>query len=300
MIGTHPAAARGAAGRSPPGAALRADRGLALERSYFVVVAGFTLWVGWFGFLRPQEILRALPWPMPPLHARFVGALYLAATVFLLLSALARTRLQTRSILDIAGVWTGCLLLVTVLQWRQFDLARVQVWYWVGAYVAFPLAAAGLRRAAPPVAVPASARMRQAWVPRVLQVQGTALVVLAALLLVWPGSAQHFWPWKITPLLAQVYAGPVAAFGVGSLLLARRRNWPEARLPLLGQATFAGLALAASCWHWPLFTPGSPSRVIWFCTLALLAAVPVALGLCALRPSAASSRRSTSRVQGRS
>ena len=34
---------------------------LALHRAYFLVVLGFTLWVGRFGFFRPLEILRALP-----------------------------------------------------------------------------------------------------------------------------------------------------------------------------------------------------------------------------------------------
>jgi hypothetical protein len=101
--------------------AIKAGRGLALESSYSVAVAGFTL--------------------------------YLAARVFLLGSALARTRLQTRTILDIAFVRTGCLLLVTGPQWARFDLARVQVWYGLGAYLAFPFAATGLSWRSPPLGV---------------------------------------------------------------------------------------------------------------------------------------------------
>ena len=98
-----------------------------------MVVAGFTQWAGAFGTFWPLKILRALLWPMPPLHVRSVGALYLGTAVFLLGSALAQTRLQTRTILDFAFVWTGCLLPVTGLPWAQLDLARVQVWYGLGA-----------------------------------------------------------------------------------------------------------------------------------------------------------------------
>ena len=115
---------------------------MVLHRGYFFVVLGFTLWVGYFGFFRPLEIQRALPWPVPPLHARFIGALYLSATVFLLLAMLARSRLQVRTIVDIAFVWTGWLLLISIVHWDTFDPAREQVWFWAVAYVAFPAAAA--------------------------------------------------------------------------------------------------------------------------------------------------------------
>ena len=72
--------------------------GLAAHRVYFFVVLWFTLWVGFFGTFRPEEILRALPWPVPPLHARFIGAFYLSATVFLLLSLFAKSLLAVRTI----------------------------------------------------------------------------------------------------------------------------------------------------------------------------------------------------------
>jgi hypothetical protein len=60
------------------------------RRWYALLVSGFTAWVGCMGLFRPTDILRALPWPVPPLHARTVGALYLAATVFLCLAAASR------------------------------------------------------------------------------------------------------------------------------------------------------------------------------------------------------------------
>ena len=252
---------------------------LALHRGYFFVVLWFTAWVGFFGFFRPQEILRALPWPVPPLHARFIGALYLAATVFLCLAMLARTRLQVRTIVDIAFVWTGWLLLVSLIHWDSFDFGREQAWFWWVAYIAFPLAAAWLAWARPSanssaklaVSVPHEALMSQRWAPILLRVQGLLLVTLAALLMLVPSWVVGLWPWKISSFLAQVYSGPLLGLGVGSLLLAVRRNWPETLIPSVGMGVFAVLALIGSWQHLGLFARGSPSQIIWFGGLFVLA-----------------------------
>ena len=243
----------------------------------------FTLFVGSIGFFRPQEILKALPWPMPPLHARFVGALYLAATVMVVLAMLARTRLQARTVVDIAFVWTGWLLLITAIQWSSFDLTRIQVWFWVGAYIAFPAVALWLSRASDPVTVAPEVRILEAWVPRFLATLGVGLIGLAAVLFLLPASAAGFWPWKISIFLAQVYSGPVLGLGVGCLLLAVRRNWPETLFPMLGVASFSLLALIASSWHLDLFSPGSPSMFAWFAILSILALMSIVLVVGSMR-----------------
>ncbi len=256
---------------------------LALHRLYFLIVSGFTLWVGYIGFFRPAEIQRALSWPVPPLHARFIGALYLSATVFLLLALVARSRLQVRSIVDIAFVWTGWLLLVSILHRGSFDFAREQAWFWWVAYIAFPLAAAWLAWAGPPIDVPRAALMTQRWAPAWLRLQGAALVLLALLLAAAPAWVAVWWPWKISTFLAQVYSGPVLGYGIGSLLLAARRNWPEALIPTIGMLVFALLALWGSAMHLGLFTAGSVSQIAWFGTLSLLALMSLALVATALR-----------------
>ena len=264
---------------------------MAVHRGYFFVVLLFTAWVGFFGFFRPQEILRALPWPVPPLHARFIGALYLAATVFLCLAMLARTRLQVRTIVDIAFVWTGWLLLVSLIHWGSFDFGREQAWFWWVAYIAFPVMAAWLIWARPPcvtsefssefssdlssanlaVSLPRQASMTQRWAPILLRVQGLLLVTLAAALMLVPSWVVGLWPWKISSFLAQVYSGPVLGLGVGSLLLAARRNWPETLIPSVGMLVFAVLALIGSAQHLGLFVRGSASQIIWFGSLFVLA-----------------------------
>jgi hypothetical protein len=256
---------------------------LTLHRIYFFVVVWFTLWVGFFGFFRPAEILRALPWPVPPLHARFIGAFYLSATVFLVLSLFARTLLQVRTIVIMAFTWTGWLLLITFLHWDTFDLARTQVWFWVVAYVLFPIAAAWLAWGTRSDGAPSRGFITQRWVPIYLRVQGVFLLTLAAACFVAPAWVATIWPWKLSPFLAQVYSGPVLAYAVGSLVLAARRNWTETMIPAVGTLVFSGLALVASFQHLGLFTAGSPSAVLWFTTLGLLTLASALLILAAAR-----------------
>lgn len=254
------------------------------HRLFFLVVMLFTLWVGFFGFFRPHEILRALPWPVPPLHCRFIGALYLSATLFLGLSMFARRWLHMRTIVYIALAWTGWLLLVTFIHWNTFDFARRQVWFWLVAYVAFPIVAAIFAWAGDDAEVPHTERIDSRWIPLFFAATGALLVVLAALLFVAPGWVATLWPWKISTFLAQVYSGPVLGYGVGLLMLAGRRNWPESLIPVAGLLAFALLALLGSSWHLELFTRGSLSMNLWFGVLAALAAASaLVLGQAALR-----------------
>jgi hypothetical protein len=258
---------------------------LTAHRAYFFVVIWFTLWVGCFGFFKPEEILRALPWPVPPLHARFVGAIYLGASTFLALSLFARSLAAVRTVVRIAFWWTGWLLVVTFLHWSAFDFARVQTWFWVVAYIAFPLAAAWL--AWGPGAPRAEFAAGDCWQGRALAHVtfgfGGAFLVLAAISFFAPSWAVAVWPWKLTPFLAQVYSGPILAFGIGLVEIARRRSRVEARFPALGLLVAASLGIVASLRHAPLFVAGSLSRTIWFATLGAIVCYSLVLTATSLR-----------------
>ncbi len=241
------------------------------HRAYFLVVLLFTLWVGFFGFFRPQEILRALPWPVAPLHARFIGALYLSASAFLLLSVFARSVLQVRTIVYMALIWTGWLLIVSLMHWRSFELAREQVWFWIVAYATFPVAAAWLIRTTTWPTAPVSKRITQTWITAFYGLQGSLFLLLAVLCFLLPGAIVSVWPWKITPFLAQIYSGPLLAYGLGGIMLAKQRNWSQARIPTIGLLLFALLSLIASVIHLNLFTLGNWPSTLWFASLIGLA-----------------------------
>ena len=107
--------------------------------AYFVVVGLFAAWVGAWGYLAPAQVSRALPWTVPPLHARFIAAMYLAGLLAMGWS-LAACRLSVARIpIALAALWTGALLVVSLLHLGDFDFAKPQVWFWFGAYAVFPL-----------------------------------------------------------------------------------------------------------------------------------------------------------------
>lgn len=236
-------------------------------RAYFGLVGLFALWVGAWGFFLPAEIARALPWPVPPLHARFIAAIYLAGLLAMLLSLFATRLAAVRIPIALAALWTGALLLVSQLHLNEFDFAKPQVWFWMGAYAVFPLWGAWLYFRA---GAGATARARK---PDLLLVAIAALcLLLAAALLVAPGAMVRAWPWKLPPLLASIYAGPFFAYGVSALMLAREAEPEARRIVLASMLAFTLLVLLASLLHLKLFNLDGPAAWVWFGALAASAA----------------------------
>ncbi len=254
-----------------------------LQAPYFLAVMLFALVVGTVGLLRPDFLPEVLPVALPALHARIIGALYMAGAACMLLAARAKSRLAVRTTLDLTGVWTGTLLVITALRWSDFDMGHKGLWPWLAAYVLFPIGAAWLRRIPVTLELCAARRIRQPWVLQLLTTQGLLLMALAIASFGWPGAASLWWPWRTPPLLSQVYAGPLLALGLSSLLLAQRRNWCELRIPCTGLALFAALALLALALHAQLLNPGRVALWCWLLALILMLGLNVCLALLAAR-----------------
>ena len=228
-------------------------------RAYFALVGLFALWVGAWGYFVPAEVVRELPWPVPGLHARFIAAMYLAGLLAMLLALAAKTLAEVRIPVVLAAIWTGMLLLVSMLHLEAFDFAKPQVWFWMGAYAVFPLwgawlyfgkgaGAAATRRPADPL----------------LMAIGIVCLLLAAGLLAVPAQMIAAWPWKLPPLLASIYAGPFVAYGVCAFMLAREARPQARRIVLASMLAFAALAIVASLLHLALFSFAGPSAWVWF------------------------------------
>jgi hypothetical protein len=69
--------------------------------------------------------------------------------------------------------------------------------------------------------------------------------------------------WKITHLLAQIYSAPLSSYGVGTLLLARRRTWAEIQVATTAMLVFAAGVLLASVIHRNLFS-AALATWLWF------------------------------------
>lgn len=244
------------------------------ERLYFAAVGVLALWVGAWGYFIPDEVLKALPFEVPPLHARFLGAVYLSGFVILVGSIASRRWDEVRDVPLIATIWMGGLGLISLLHLESFPAGRAQTWIWFAAYLVYPTIALWLAWRHRGHRESEAGTPLSSWARRYLLAQGVVLVAASGMLLSLPGVMVDLWPWPITRMLAQIYSAPLLSYGVGSLLLARRRTWQEIRLLIVGMLVFAFLVLLASAIHRSLFSSSEVADVAWF---ALLSAIFVML-----------------------
>lgn len=240
----------------------------AAHKLYFAAVAGLALWVGVWGYVLPARVAIAIPWPVPPLHARFLGAMYLSGAAFMIGCLLVSLWDEVRVVLPMVGVWTGALGIVSLLHLGEFDFGRSQSWVWFAAYGSFPVIAFWLAWRMRGVDGggdrPLDGAALPRWVSRYLRAQGIAVTLLALALLLAPTAMSRLWPWAITPLLAQLYGAPFLSYGIGSLLLARETHWPPQRIAVGAMRVFVALVLLASLLHRALFSATELPDLLWF------------------------------------
>jgi hypothetical protein len=232
------------------------------QRIYFAVVGLFALWVGVWGYFFPAHVDGAIPWLVPALHARFLGAMYLSGTAFMLGCILSRRYDEVRVVVPMIAIWTGMLFVVSLFHLGEFDYTRQQTWAWFGLYLVFPLIAIWLAWRHRAEGSSPDGPDLPSWARGYLLVQGGVVTALGLALLVAPSRVVALWPWKITPLLVQIYSAPLLSYGIGSLLLASRRSWPEVRVAVVATFVFAMGVLIASLVHRNLFA--GLSAWIWF------------------------------------
>jgi hypothetical protein len=234
------------------------------QRIYFAAVGLLALWVGIWGYFIPGRVDSAIPWLVPPLHARFLGAMYLSGTAFMVGSILARYYAEVRVVVPVIAIWTGMLFVVSLFYLGEFDFSRTQVWIWFGSYLIYPLIALWLiwrdRTLRERIVGPSL----PTWVRGYLLAQGIVVTALAVALLLVPQIMVNVWPWKITHLLAQIYSAPFLAYGLSSLMLSRRQTWLEVRVAVMAIFVFAFGVLLASFIHRELFSFPSLATGLWF------------------------------------
>jgi hypothetical protein len=234
------------------------------HKIYFFAVGFLALWVGFFGFFLPAHVDWALPWLVPPLHARFLGSMYLSGATFMVLSLYAKRWDEVRVVLPMIAIWTGMLFIISLFYLSEFNFATPQPWIWFGAYLAYPLIALWLAWKYRDVDTNPMGAALPGWARVYLLVQGTVATVLGLVLLFAPNFMVSVWPWKITQLLAQLYSAPFLSYGIGSLLLARRQTWAEVRIPVTATLVFVVGVLIASIIHRGLFSTADLSDWMWF------------------------------------
>ena len=234
------------------------------ERIYFGAVGLLALWVGVWGYFFPDKVDKAIPWLVPPLHARFLGAMYLSGTAFMVGGILAQYYAEVKIMIRVILIWTGMLFVVSLFYLGEFDYSRPQVWIWFGAYIIYPLIALWLMWKDRTLHERLNGSSLPTWVRSYLLMQGVLVTGLALVLLLVPDFMVSVWPWKITRLLAQIYSAPFLAYGLSSILVSRLGTWAEIRVVVTATFVFALGVLLASLIHLTLFSPGNTSTWLWF------------------------------------
>ncbi|MEL6840223.1 MAG: hypothetical protein AAFP85_13090 [Pseudomonadota bacterium] len=250
--------------------------------------AFFAGWVALFSYvahLMGQN--PGLPFEAPPLHLRTIASLYAGGMVMMLLSARATTLSASRISVVVAGLFTGFLMLVSILHLGMFDFAvpkpdgplwgiswlplPFQVsWFWFALYGLCPVVVAILIRRHWHAAQGARHDPLPIVLRAVLASLGLCGGTFALTLLVTPQIGELLWPWPISTFLAQIYAGPFLAFAVAAVMMAMAKDRADTRIPAAGLAVFAALAVAASLWHIAILQPIGPAQITWLGFLALL------------------------------
>ena len=240
------------------------------QRVLFFVIFLAALLVAVLGLFAPAVLASIFDWlVLPPLHARFVGAIYAYGAAFMLGCLLAHYQGEVHWASPLIAVWTGMLFIISALHLSAFDFTRLPVWVWFASYSIYPVAAIVIavrrRDGEPGSRLPG--RSLPDWASGILLVQGVVVTLLAAALLFAPHLMAAAWPWPVTPLLAQTYAGPLLSYGLGSLLFARERSWLAVRAVIPAMLLFTAATLAASISaSRPVFRR-RPERLVVVCRL---------------------------------
>lgn len=237
------------------------------QRVFFAVICAAALLVAVLGLFNPAYLASIFTWlELPPLHARFVGAIYLFGAVFMAGCLVARYQAEVRWAVQLIGVWTGMLFLISLLNLSAFDFNLLPVKIWFASYIIYPIMSLWMTlqpsRPTQPDELPG--QTLAGWAKGFLLLQGLLFSLLAGFLFFAPTWTSTLWPWKVTPVLAQMYAGPLLAYGLGSLLFSRQRKWLGVRAILPGMLIFAATTVIISFIHRSLFSFGEIPDLLWF------------------------------------
>src|SRR5437667_4420367 len=194
-------------------------RRLLYVAAVLVLLAGFQL------FVFTDRTASYFAWTIRnPLGAAFLGAGYWASVAFEALAARQRIWANARIAVPTVLTFTVLTLVATLLHLGLFHLGsqfaistQVVTWAWIAIYVVIPLMmviilAVQLRT---PGGDPPRSAPLPGWAYGLLAGQAAVLLGFGVALFAAPQAAS-WWPWKLTPLLAQATGAWLIGFGVAA------------------------------------------------------------------------------------
>src|SRR6185503_3046559 len=169
------------------------------QKIFFAVICAAALLVAILGLFNPAYLASIFTWlELPPLHARFVGTIYTFGAVFMAGCLVARYQPEVRWAVQLIGIWTGMLFLISLLNLSAFDFNLLPVQIWFASYISYPLISLWMTVRQSPLIkdVELPGLLLAGWAKGFLLVQGILFSLLAMLLFFAPTFMITVWPWN--------------------------------------------------------------------------------------------------------
>ncbi len=175
-------------------------------------------------FFFPKLAAELWAWEIPPFNARFVGAIYFAAYIPLLIFWFNPRWTPGRLILWNIFVFTTLIMVVMFLHVNAFAWNRYATYFiFFPLYIFLPINSAVFLFLSRNMTVSNPIDMPPAWRPILILfvVSGMAYGVG---LLIAPEALTRFWPWPVDAFHARIYASAFLTPAVSSWILIQRRG----------------------------------------------------------------------------
>jgi hypothetical protein len=175
-------------------------------------------------FFLPGLAEKIWAWAIPPFNARFVGAIYFAAYIPLIIFWFASRWTPGRLILSMIFVFTALIMVVMLLHWDSFAWDRLSTFlvFWP-LYFFLPVNSAVFLIRSREIGISNPTDMPSIWriVLAVFALFGAGYGVG---LLFAPEALTGFWPWNVDAFHARIYASAFVTPAAGAWILSSRRG----------------------------------------------------------------------------
>ena len=220
-----------------------------------------------------------------PLGAAFLGAAYWASVAIEALAGRQQIWANARIAVPTVLVFTVLTLVASLLHLGKLHLGsefaagtRIVAVAWLAIYVLVPLLLACLLivQARVPGSDPPRLTVLPGWVCAILAAQAIVLTGTGVAMFALPDQASAFWPWLLTPTMAQATAAWLISLGVAAGHALLERDARRLRPAAVGDILFVLFQLIALARYPDLVSWGSASCVIYVIVLGSMLVVGTA------------------------
>lgn len=193
-------------------------------RFVIVIECGVVLMGAVLLYLFPKLAEQLWAWSIPPFNSRFVGAIYFAAYIPLLIFWFNPRWTPGRFILWLIFVFTTLVMLVMFVHWQSFAWDRLSTYliFWP-LYIFLPINSAVFLVKSREIQISSPVTMPTLWkfILLSIAVAGTGYGLG---LLITPEALTGFWPWKVDAFHGRIYASAFLTPAAGAWILLRRQG----------------------------------------------------------------------------